>query len=71
MKIKLSNNFHGTEVFLIAKNNRISKGQIKRARNELCGLQSCICGDEAGLRGPQEVHLVYDCKGAKVFTQDS
>lgn len=76
MKITLRNNFHNTEVKLRINKvycggavGKLSAHQIKRARNILCGIQGCTCGDELGCRGPQDyyVEVVYDNMSGKVI----
>ena len=62
--ITLSNEFHNTEINLIAKidargNVWLSKGQVSRARRTLCGIGGCTCGDAAGCR-PQMVEDQQD-----------
>ncbi len=56
-KITLYNDFHNTEVNLLVRDGKISRNQILRARRELCGIRDCVCGDEFGTRGPQDVLL--------------
>ena len=53
-KITLRNDFHGSAIALIAKNNQINANQLKRARKALCGLSACTCG---GIRGPQDFQI--------------
>lgn len=53
MKIKLTNNFHGTEATIIVKDGRVSTRSGMRAWNTLCGVQGCICGGQLGQRGRQ------------------
>jgi hypothetical protein len=55
MKITLKNNFHNSEAVVIAKDGYISPRQAKDARNKLCGISGCTCGDSLGCRGPQDV----------------
>ena len=52
-RITLTNAFHRTRVSLIAKDGRLSAGQVRRARKELCGIPGCYCGDSLGRRGTQ------------------
>ncbi len=49
--ITLKNNFHDTEVRINPKDGELSAHQVKRARKVLCGIDSCTCGNEAGMRG--------------------
>ena len=52
--IALRNNFHNTEVRLRASiGDTLTPAQLRRARRELCGTPTCVCGGEAGERGPQ------------------
>lgn len=58
-KITLCNEFHNTEINLVAKidacgNMLLSNGQVSKARRTLCGIDGCKCGDAAGCR-PQMV----------------
>ncbi len=56
-KITLYNDFHNTEVNLLVRDGKLSRNQVARARRELCGIEGCCCGDEFGMRGPQDVLL--------------
>lgn len=54
-KIKLCNEFHNTEITLIATvdargNLWLNKRQMTKARRALCGIKGCSCGDAAGCR---------------------
>jgi len=51
MKITLHNDYHNTQVNLIARNGRLSQRQLDRAKKELCGIPGCQCSDMAGIRG--------------------
>jgi hypothetical protein len=51
MRITLKNDFHNTEVRLNPKNEELSTGQVKRAQRVLCGIDDCVCGNTAGMRG--------------------
>lgn len=52
--ITLRNNFHGTAVRLRASiGDTLTLAQLRRARRELCGIPTCVCGGGAGERGPQ------------------
>lgn len=48
--MKLTNNFHESEIELKVGSNYISDRQIKRARKVLCGVSGCTCGGEMGER---------------------
>jgi len=51
IKVKLTNDFHGTECFVLASaDGELSHSQIKRAQRKLCGISDCTCGDVAGCR---------------------
>ena len=67
-KMKLKNNFHGTEcstrrteadlerIALDIAQGRASeadKAFRRRVRKALCGIAGCTCGDDFGRRGPQ------------------
>jgi hypothetical protein len=55
MRIKITNDFHGTEVTLLASVEagilRLTPRQVSRARRELCGHAGCTCGGYLGERG--------------------
>ena len=64
MKITLRNDFHNSSVTLNADVRShihnvatayLSTGQIRRAKQELCGIDGCTCSGEAGTRGRQEL----------------
>lgn len=62
--ITLTNDFHGQSVTLrLGQRNArggwpLSQGQIRRARQELCGIAGCTCGGLLGERGRQDVEIV-------------
>lgn len=53
MKIKLTNSYHGTAVYVIAKKEGVkyyvSERVYKRAQRALCGIKGCQCGAPHGL----------------------
>ena len=58
-KICLTNDFHNTEVSLMARRTprpelyEITAAQVEKARQTLCGIDGCSCGGFAGERGAQ------------------
>lgn len=54
MRVKLTNNFHGSEITLSVKlcngEMLVSERQAKRARSKLCGTETCACGGIFGER---------------------
>ena len=62
LKLTLINDFHNTEVTLLAKATprdgiwELSPHQVRRAARALC-CADCICGGFAGQRGMQSHHL--------------
>ena len=58
-KIKLTNNFHNTECFvMVEEDGRLSQRQIRRAWKKLCGHSGCACGDAAGCR-PMQIKQIH------------
>ncbi|MCI0410802.1 MAG: hypothetical protein L0191_19950 [Acidobacteria bacterium] len=54
MRIKMSNDFHGTRrTLIVAADGTISIGQARACWRALCGYRDCLCGGELGERGPQ------------------
>ena len=52
--ITLKNEFHNTETRLRAQiGDTLTVDQTRRAARKLCGFYDCVCGGEAGQRGPQ------------------
>ena len=53
--ITLTNSFHNTQVRVRPHAERglmvLSKRQVRRAHDALCGSPTCTCGDAAGTRG--------------------
>ena len=72
MKVTLFNDFHGTAVTLRSgADDRLSPGQVKRAKRELCGMSWCTCSDDAGCRGYQDFCLDFGPDGgASVWRVD-
>lgn len=57
--ITIRNDFHNTEVSIRANiGDELTESQIKRARNELCGISGCTCGGPVGERGLQDGFFV-------------
>lgn len=66
MKIKLTNDFHGTQAWISEKalvnavdtfyssEGKKITGAARRVWSELCGIEECACGNFLGMRGPQE-----------------
>lgn len=62
--ITLKNEFHGTQVRLrVPKSGRLTPRQMRRAKEKLCGVSTCTCGDAAGCR-PARYWDLRDCEGA-------
>ena len=52
--ITLKNEFHNTETRVRAQiGDTLTGNQTYRAARNLCGISDCVCGGEAGQRGPQ------------------
>jgi hypothetical protein len=51
MKIKLINEFHDTECFVITKDGNLSARQVKEAKKKLCPYRDCQCSGKLGVRG--------------------
>ena len=54
--IKVQNDFHNTETYIRVdgyKFSRLTDGQIRYAKVQLCGAQGCTCSGIVGDRGPQ------------------
>jgi hypothetical protein len=64
--IEITNSFHNTSIRLRPRNGWLSLGQIKEARRALCGVDGCMCSNDAGMRGHQETPIVitYNSFGA-------
>lgn len=48
MRIKLTNNFHNTVTHVYTKDGWLTRRQVRRAWNKLCGFAGCTCGDDTG-----------------------
>jgi hypothetical protein len=51
MKITFRNDFHNTEASCRVHGDKLTSGQTRRLRKQLCGRAGCTCG---GIRGPQD-----------------
>ena len=66
MKIVLTNDFHNSKVTLIASNEvdgrlLLSAGQVRRAKETLCGHPECNCSGDLGERPIKSgLYAVYD-----------
>ena len=59
IKTKLTNDFHDTECYVMAKKKgELSHNQVRNAWRKLCGSPHCTCGDIAGCR-PSQVEQTY------------
>ena len=70
--ITLTNDFHGSQIALRARNTvdgmyALSAGQVRRARSELCGMTGCTCGGDISERGWQEVHIELQPDGSAIL----
>lgn len=54
MTITLYNSYHQSEASVIVESGMISPKRLKAARQELCGMSDCQCGD---IRGDQDVDI--------------
>lgn len=56
--ITITNDFHNSSVTLrVNLGQWLSKSQIQRARNTLCGISGCTCGGNLSERGRQAVEI--------------
>lgn len=67
MRITLTNNFHNTRTAIIPKPitggrykgfYKVSLSSAKRAKNKLCGSDSCTCGGNFGERSENYLELI-------------
>ena len=63
-RLILRNDFHNTEVVVIAKEGILSESSLNRARKKLCGIKECLCGD---IRGRQDKIIDFYENYAKVW----
>jgi len=53
-RITITNSFHNSSVRLdLPDDGILSTRQVRRARRELCGIPTCVCGGNLGERGKQ------------------
>lgn len=47
---------------------QLTPSQVKRAQRVLCGMRDCVCGNDLGMRGPQNytVDVVQDGRTGEV-----
>ena len=66
--IQLTNEFHGTATRALLQDGLLNSRQVKRAWSKLCGVDGCLCGDDAGTRpgvvwhrygGARQSEMVY------------
>jgi len=63
IKVEITNDFHNTRAAVIAVRQlngtyAISQRAARRARNRLCGIDACTCGDYCGAR-PQQTEEAF------------
>jgi hypothetical protein len=56
-KIRMTNDFHNTFIDLYVKGDTLTRYQMHRVREELCGMSDCACG---GVRGSQEFEYDHE-----------
>ena len=44
MRVTLTNNFHNTTTTVITTDGKLTRRQVRRAYNRLCGQEDCLCG---------------------------
>jgi hypothetical protein len=70
MKIKLKNNFHNTETFVITKNDvQLTKEQVRRAKKKLCPYKDCYCSNELGAQNSGFTAIIWH-DGSATIKQD-
>ena len=53
-RVILSNDKHGTTIALMSNPLRgLTRNQVKRSREQLCGIEGCECNKDLGIHGPQ------------------
>jgi hypothetical protein len=64
----LRNDFHHSEVILSLPRagGQLSRGQVRKARQALCGLTGCVCGGQLGERGPQTYEVLATPDGGAI-----
>jgi hypothetical protein len=65
--ITLKNDFHGTKVNLKPHNGLLTKHQIKRAWQTLCGIHGCTCGNDLGMRGSNQTVFVKQDRQGNIY----
>jgi hypothetical protein len=72
MRMNIRNEFHDTEVTLVARSVYkgrwyLTRSQVNRARRVLCGIDGCTCGGLLGQRGwdglPGGIDISTDTEG--------
>ena len=63
IKVTLTNDYHNTSATVVAMRQlngtyTISQRSARRARNRLCGSDTCTCGDYCGAR-PQQTEEAF------------
>ena len=66
-KVTLKNDFHNTEVNVIPKNGWLSRAQVLRVEQTLCGVSDCCCGV---VRGLQDVYVEEQQDGTWRLIED-
>lgn len=71
LQIELRNDFHGSRVRLRVPRlpYLLSRGQVRRAERELCGVVGCRCGEKCGTRGPQDYKLSFGPDFIRVWVE--
>jgi hypothetical protein len=70
MKIKLKNNFHNTETFVIAKNGQLTKEQVKRAKKKLCHYKDCYCSNALGAHNSRFTAIIWQDGSATIKQEE-
>lgn len=80
-KITLENDFHNTSINLIpildlanefgGDELHLSRRQVRRAREALCGVSGCTCSGNAGTRGSQRFDIWMQDDGSAIVYHDA
>ena len=66
----IRNDFHGTKASVrVGADGKLSKGQVRRVRKALCGIDGCMCGGNLSQRGRQNVSIEIIGDGDLVLSE--
>ena len=72
-RVILTNDKHGTTISLMCHPDEpLTRNQVNRSRDQLCGIPGCECNKDLGIHGPQAYDILFNRgEGWKISSRQS